>query len=229
MIAGRETAQRFFVDNGQTYDRIANLSTLGLDVWWKKKILDRIPPDPRRIVDQACGTGILTLKIARRFPQCQVIGVDLQDKYLDIARDKARKLGLANASFVCGGAEEVVFETGVDAVTSSYLAKYVDLARLVANARAMLRPGGVLIMHELTYPANPVCALLWKLDFAFLHTYGVWKYPEWAVSFLELPALVRESRWVEDLTRALKAHQFTDISLEPQTFQVSAIVSARKA
>ena len=47
-----------------------------------------------RILDQACGTGILTLKIARRFPQARIIGVDLTDEYLRVARRKAEALGL---------------------------------------------------------------------------------------------------------------------------------------
>ena len=79
MITGTELAQRFFTGNSTSYDVIARFCTLGLDRLWKRQILQRIPEGSRRIIDQGCGTGILTLQIAERFPHCRVIGVELRD------------------------------------------------------------------------------------------------------------------------------------------------------
>lgn len=92
MITDSRTAlaERFFSGNGATYEHIANLSTLGLDLWWKRKILNKIPQNPTQIVDQACGTGLLTFKIAQRFPLCRIVGVDLQDEYLGIAKKRPK-------------------------------------------------------------------------------------------------------------------------------------------
>lgn len=228
MGIGTEIANRFFANNGVTYDRIANLCTLGMDIWWKKLILEKIPHNPTRIIDQACGTGILTLRIARRFPHCRVVGVDLHDDFLAVAKQKAQALKLTNVEFILGRAEDVILEGGVDCITSSYLAKYAEIDLLVENAKAMLRPGGVIIMHELTVPTTPLFARLWRLQFAFLQTYGAWRYPEWEVSFRELPLLVKETRWLEELTNALQAKSFSNILVEPQLFEVSAIVSAQR-
>ena len=226
---GTETAKKFFAGNGTTYDQIAILCTLGLDLWWKKLILNKIPKDSRQIIDQACGTGILTFKIARLFPHARVVGVELNEGYLSVARKKAQDLHINNVEFILGRAEDVVLEQGAfDCITSSYLAKYVEIDRLVANARGMLRKGGVLIMHELTCPANPVYALLWKLNFKFLQTFGAWKYPEWETAFRELPVMLRETKWVEELPKALKANNFSDINIKSLAFDASAIVTARK-
>ncbi len=228
MTAGTDLAQRFFSSNGTTYDQIANLSTLGLDIWWKKLILDKLPKGSTQILHQACGTGILTFKIARKFPNCRVIGVDLQDEYISIARKKAKDLQLTNIEFISGRAEDVILDGGFDCITSSYLAKYADLDRLIENAREMLRGGGVLIMHELTCPASPVLASLWKLNFKFLQTYGAWKYPEWETAFRELPTVLKETNWVNELTEILKANEFSNINVESLAFEASAIVTARK-
>jgi len=229
-MTGTELAKRFFAGNSSTYDPIANFCTLGLDTLWKRQILERIPEGAKQIIDQACGTGILTLQIARRFPRCRVIGVDLHDEYLNIARQKAGDLRLNNVDFFCGYAEDFIFEEGsIDCITSSYLAKYADLDRLVSNAKTMLRKDGALILHELTYPVNPVFLGLWKLHFRFLQTYGVWKYPEWERAFREIPALLKETRWVDDLLKALDTHHFSDISMAPLIFQTSAIVTAKNS
>jgi demethylmenaquinone methyltransferase/2-methoxy-6-polyprenyl-1,4-benzoquinol methylase len=228
MTTGTDLAERFFSSNGTTYDQIANLSTLGLDIWWKKLILSKVPKAPRQILDQACGTGILTFKIARKFPYCRVIGVDLQGEYISIARKKAKDLHLTNIEFISGRAEDVILDGGFDCITSSYLAKYADLDRLVENARGMLREGGVLIMHELTHPANPVLASLWKLNFKFLQTYGSWKYPEWETAFRELPAVLKETNWVNELTETLNANEFSNINVASLAFEAAAIVTGRK-
>ena len=73
-----ELVHHFFAGTGDTYDQMVNLWTIGFDLWWKKRILEKIPRTAEGIIDQACGTGILTLKMAQKFPQAQVIGVELR-------------------------------------------------------------------------------------------------------------------------------------------------------
>jgi demethylmenaquinone methyltransferase / 2-methoxy-6-polyprenyl-1,4-benzoquinol methylase len=221
-----ELAEQFFSGNAATYDQIARYSTLGLDGFWKRKILNKIPKTSNRLIEQASGTGILTCKIARRLPECRITGVELQEEYLNIARKKARKL--TNVEFIHGRAEEVILEGEFDCIASAYLAKYVELDLLVVHARKMLREGGVLIIHELTRPTNLLFLALWKMHFKFLQTYGKWKHPEWDMAFRNLPLLLEKTRWVDELTRALRANEFVDIKVEYLIFGASAIVSARK-
>ena len=223
-----QLAEQFFTGNGATYDQIASFSTLGLDAWWKRKILNKIPKTSRRIIDQASGTGILTHEIARLFPDCRVIGVERQEEYLNIATKKACDLQLTNVEFILGRAEEVVLDGEFDCIASAYLAKYVNLDLLVAHARKMLCKDGVFIMHELTRPTNSLFVALWKLHFKFLQTYGKWRYPEWDLAFRDLPLLLTRTRWVDELTRALRANKFLDIKVEYLAFGASVIVSARK-
>jgi demethylmenaquinone methyltransferase / 2-methoxy-6-polyprenyl-1,4-benzoquinol methylase len=221
-----ELAEQFFSGNAATYDQIAGYSTLGLDGFWKRKILNKIPKTSNRLIEQASGTGILTCKIARRLPKCRITGVELQEEYLNIARKKARKL--TNVEFIHGRAEEVILEGEFDCIASAYLAKYVELDLLVVHARKMLREGGVLIIHELTRPTNLLFLALWKMHFKFLQTYGKWKHPEWDIAFRNLPLLLEKTQWVDELTRALRANEFVDIKVEYLIFGASAIVSARK-
>jgi demethylmenaquinone methyltransferase/2-methoxy-6-polyprenyl-1,4-benzoquinol methylase len=227
--SGLDVVNRFFTGTGFSYDRVVNLWTGGFDRYWKNRILALIPPDPRKIIDQACGTGILTLKIARAFPGCEVTGVELREEYLDFARDKARREGLDNVRFLLGRAEEVVPEGHYDCITSSYLAKYADLAPLLTNAGRMLRPGGLLLMHDFTYPANPLFLPLWQTWFRLMQTVGGRFFPEWRTVFHELPAFLRETCWLDDTLALLREQGFADIRCASLTFGTSAIVTAGKA
>jgi len=227
-IRPEELAERYFADNGASYDLIARVATLGLDAWWKHKILKKLPAAPQRILEQASGTGILTCKIARRYPGCRVIGVELQEDYVRIARKKVRDLRLSNVEFIHGRAESVFLEGEFDCIVSDYLAKYVDLDLLVAQAWKMLRTGGTLVMHELTRPTRPLFVALWNAHFKVLQAYGAWRHPEWSEAFHDVPVLLARTRWVDELTQALRAHRFSNIEIENQLFGASVLVSARK-
>jgi len=219
---------QFFPGTGITYDHMVNLCTIGFDRWWKRKILEKIPEESTRIMDQACGTGILTLKIAQKLPRCLVIGVDVTQEYLAIAKEKAAAAKLNNTHFILGRAEDVLLDQKFDCVTSSYLAKYAKLGSLIRNIRNMLRNGGVLIMHDFTYPPNHAFAHAWELYFKLLQTVGAWRYPQWKAIFDGLPALLRATNWTGELVRSLNENGFSDITGEHLTFGTAAMVTAKK-
>jgi demethylmenaquinone methyltransferase / 2-methoxy-6-polyprenyl-1,4-benzoquinol methylase len=226
---GVELVRRFFSGTGRTYDFMVNLCTLGFDRHWKREILRRIPAGSLRILDLACGTGILTFQIARQFPRSRVVGVDVLEEYLGIAKEKARSQNFRNVEFIQGRAEEIVFRESFDCITSSYLPKYATLESLARNTRSLLQGGGVLIMHDFTYPPNPGFARLWEFYFRILQSAGRWQYPQWGTIFDGLPQLLRETKWVTDLIRILEDNAFSEISLQSLTFGTAAIVTAKRS
>jgi demethylmenaquinone methyltransferase / 2-methoxy-6-polyprenyl-1,4-benzoquinol methylase len=226
--SGEALARRFFRGTGETYDLMVNLATFGCDRWWKKKIVAKIPPAPERILDQACGTGILTFNIARRFPACRIVGVELRLEYLAIAQKKAASRPLPNVAFLIGRAEDVVFNAGFDCITSSYLAKYAELGKLVKNAARMLREGGLLVVHDFTYPPSLQFARLWEFYFRLLQSAGSRYYPQWSTIFYELPRLLRSTTWVSELVTTLPKNGFADVSVEPLTFGTSTLITAKR-
>ncbi len=217
---------RFFSGTGTTYDRRAVLNTFGFDIWWKEKILQKIPEGSMQIMDQGCGTGILTLRIAKRFPHARVVGVELRDEYLRIARKKARVFKSGNIEFILSRAEDVLLGDRFDCIVSSYLAKYAQLPVLIQNAQKMLRNGGVLIMHDFTYPRGRLMAVLWEFYFRLLQTAG--EYSRWREIYSGLPGLLRETKWVSELVHILKENHFAGISIQRLTLGTSAIITARR-
>jgi demethylmenaquinone methyltransferase / 2-methoxy-6-polyprenyl-1,4-benzoquinol methylase len=225
---GMAAVRRFFPGTGPTYDQIVNLCTLGFDRHWKRRIMEKVPRDATWIMDQACGTGILTCKIALKFPYSQVVGVDILDEYILRAKRKAALKGLSNVEFILGRAEEVRVRQSFDCITSSYLAKYADIPSLIRNASTMLRHGGVLVMHDFTYPRNRLVAPAWELYFALLQTLGVLLYPQWKPAFQGLPDFLRQTSWKSDLIGCLEVNGFSDLTAEPLTLGTALLVTGRK-
>ena len=220
--------ERFFSGTGSSYDFMVNFATFGIDRRWKRRIVSRLPHDPKRVLDLACGTGILTLAIARRYPHCEVVGVELREEYLRRARDKVSRLGLRNVTLVLSRAEDYRSSTPFDCVCSSYLAKYADLDLLTRNTRALLTTGGLLLMHDFIHPPQGPLRTIWNLHMSALRYLGTPLFPAWREIFHGLPELIAQTQWVAELNTALSASGFRAIQFEPLTLRGSAIVTALK-
>jgi ubiquinone/menaquinone biosynthesis C-methylase UbiE len=99
------------------------------------------------VLDVGCGTGASALPAAEKVgPQGRVIGVDLAERLLEIARQKADEHGLANISFEIGDMERLGYpDDHFDAVISVFSIFFVpDMARQVRELWRMVRPGGWL-------------------------------------------------------------------------------------
>jgi demethylmenaquinone methyltransferase/2-methoxy-6-polyprenyl-1,4-benzoquinol methylase len=218
--------ERFFRGTGSTYDVVVNVATFGIDRLWKRRLVGLIPAGAERILDLACGTGISTIAIAQRFPNSRVVGVELRDEYLAIAREKLRGQGIANVELVLSRAEDYRSTEPFDCILSSYLAKYADLPLLVRNCRGMLKEGGLLVMHDFTFPPKRSLVALWRLYFKALQLVGGALLPRWREIYYGLPGLIEQTRWLPELQQALAENGFRDIRSEYLTAYGSAIVCA---
>ncbi|TDJ73846.1 MAG: methyltransferase domain-containing protein [Proteobacteria bacterium] len=223
-----ELVHRFFSGTGRSYDFMVNFATFGIDRRWKRRIVDLIPPNSTRVLDLACGTGISTFAIANRYPNCHVVGVELRDEYLQIARQKVHKFRIRNVELVLCRAEDYQSGEPFDCITSSYLAKYADLKRLTRNTKKMLKKGGLLLMHDFTYPPKAYLVWIWRFYFKTLQLIGSRLFPAWREIYYGLPALIQETRWVPELKEALGENGFKDIQIEYLMAYGSAVVTGRK-
>jgi demethylmenaquinone methyltransferase/2-methoxy-6-polyprenyl-1,4-benzoquinol methylase len=222
-----ELVERFFTGTGQRYDLAVRLGTLGLDLYWKRRILAKVPPS-QAILDLACGTGIVTFALARRNPHARIVGVDVTEDYLSLAREKARKLGL-KVEFIHANAETVVLEETFDCVTSSYIPKYVDANTLLENITPALRSGGVMVLHDFLYPKSFLARKIWHGYTHLLNFLGRRLFPEWKeVLDNNLTDLIVRSHWLEEFTTALRQHDYVNIAIKRLTFGSAAIISAMK-
>ena len=217
----------FFAETGPTYDQVVSLFTFGIDRLWKKTIVQKLKA-PKRILDLACGTGILTTMMAKQCPESEIVAVDISPGYLQMAWRKAFKHKIKNVSFILCAAEDFRPNDHFDAVTASYLPKYAKLDRLIYNLSQMLNPGGMVLFHDFTYPKERSHQRLFNIYFKMMPVIGGFFYPKWKGVFRELPRLIEETTWVTELTALLSRYGFCQIEVESLTMEGSAIVSALK-
>jgi len=214
---------KFFGKTASTYDKIAIWTTFGKDRYWKKEILNQVHSGSS-FLDLACGTGILTRAIAEKFPDAKVVGVDITQSYLDVAKENSKNY--KNISYILQDAEQLSLDGKFDCITSSYIPKYCDAEVLVKVCMAHLNPNGKIVLHDFTYPGNPVVQKLWDLYFVILNFVGLF-ISSWKEAFEELPSLIRSSNWLDDFKKVMKEN---GLKVEERclTWHSSAIVVGTK-
>jgi demethylmenaquinone methyltransferase / 2-methoxy-6-polyprenyl-1,4-benzoquinol methylase len=141
------------------YDLMNTAMTAGLHHRWRARAADRAELSAGDCaLDVCCGTGDLAIELRRRCgPSGKVIGCDFSERMLELARDKAVRLGMPDVSFEWADALELPFEDGsFDAVTVGFGARNLaDLQAGIAEMTRVLRPDRRLVILEITQPSRP--------------------------------------------------------------------------
>src|SRR5918995_3530176 len=218
---GHKNARKFFNSKtASSYDSIVCLTTFGQDYLWKNHILS-ILDKRENILDLACGTGILSSLLSKSDKK-QVIGLDLALDYLKIAKKKR------HGFFINGNAETLPYKSdSFDTIISSYLAKYVDIRKLIEECWRVLKHNGIIVFHDFTYPQNAIIRSLWDAYFVVLQIIGNF-IGSWEIVFRDLNKVIRNTKWVEEMMYVVRQTGFTSISCDFYTAGTAAIVSAKK-
>jgi demethylmenaquinone methyltransferase/2-methoxy-6-polyprenyl-1,4-benzoquinol methylase len=151
------------------YDALNSVMTAGLHHSWRKRAADGAELGPGdAALDVCCGTGDLALELAQRVaPGGHVIGCDFSEPMLDLAREKAGGRGVGGVRFEWADALSLPYDAGrFDAVTVGFgVRNLADLGRGLAEMTRVLRPGGRLVVLEITKPTRPPLSTFFSLWF----------------------------------------------------------------
>ncbi len=159
------------------YDRMNGVMTAGLHHQWRRRAADLAHVAPgARVLDVATGTGDLAFELARRVaPDGVVVGADFSERMLELARAKAA--GPGGASVPAAPGVELRFEAAnamalpygdneFDAATVGFGARnFSELALGLAEMARVVRPGGRVVVLEITTPRRPPLSTLLELWF----------------------------------------------------------------
>ncbi len=155
------------------YDRMNTVMTAGLHHQWRRRATDLARLEPGgRALDVATGTGDLAFELAARVaPGGEVVGVDFSERMLELARAKAdaraASLGGVRVRFESGNALALAYPDGeFDAATVAFGARnFSDLDRGLAEMARVVRPGGRVVVLEITTPRRPPLSTFFDIWF----------------------------------------------------------------
>ncbi|MEW6352497.1 MAG: bifunctional demethylmenaquinone methyltransferase/2-methoxy-6-polyprenyl-1,4-benzoquinol methylase UbiE [Thermodesulfobacteriota bacterium] len=161
-------------ENREMFDRIApyydgtnKILSLGLDRYWRRRAVTRLAPSAgHEYLDLGCGTGDIALEMLRTQPNCRVTGIDPSEGMLELGRRKVSDAGLDTAITLVK-ADALALEFPDDsfdaAITAFCLRNITDRRRAVEEIHRVVRPGGSLVILELTEPGGPLMKPLFRV------------------------------------------------------------------
>jgi demethylmenaquinone methyltransferase / 2-methoxy-6-polyprenyl-1,4-benzoquinol methylase len=151
------------------YDLLNSVMTAGLHHAWRVRAADRAEVGPGdSVLDVCCGTGDFSFELAGRVaPGGRVVGCDFSEPMLDLAREKAERTGATSVRFEWADALQLPYDDGrFDAVTVGFAVRNLsDLDAGLRELTRVLRPGGRLVILEITQPTRPPLSTFYSLWF----------------------------------------------------------------
>ncbi len=215
-----------------SYDLLNHCLSLGIDHRWRRAAIDSLRPfAPRCILDVATGTGDFAIMAAKRLKPRSLLGVDISEGMLKVGRKKVLRADLAD---VVTFQREDCMALGLadntfDALTVAYgIRNYEDLDRGLGEMLRVLKPGGRLVIIELTAPRRaPMKQLFWLYSHVLMPLVGrLISRDRHAYSYL--PATMEAFPQGEEMQGILRKAGFAEVQFRRFTFGLSTLYTACK-
>jgi demethylmenaquinone methyltransferase / 2-methoxy-6-polyprenyl-1,4-benzoquinol methylase len=208
----------------RVYDRMNSVMTAGMHHHWRRRAaeLARIGPGSTAL-DVATGTGDLAIELARR--GAEVTGTDFAPAMLEIARRKAPGL-----TFEEGDALNLGYPDGsFDAVTVGFGARnFADLDRGLSEMARVTRPGGRVVVLEITTPTKPPLSWFFRAWFDRIVP-QMGRFAGDSDAYTYLPSSVRRFPGPRDLGSRMAVAGLSDVRWILTAGGIIAIHSGTKA
>lgn len=223
----KEEVREMFDHIAPKYDLLNHTLSWNIDRLWRRRVVREVRrARPRRILDVATGTGDLAIALARRIRGVQVLGVDLSEQMLGVARQKIARRGLEDRIVLDRGDAEHL-ELGdavVDVATVAFgVRNFENLEAGLAELARVVKPGGRVVILEFSRPRNRLFRALYefysgrilpRIGGAVSHDKRAYEY---------LPASVAEFPAPDVFLEMLSRAGFHDCRARSQSFGIAQI------
>jgi demethylmenaquinone methyltransferase/2-methoxy-6-polyprenyl-1,4-benzoquinol methylase len=151
----KQQIEQMFDNISPKYDFLNRSLSLGIDVWWRKKMMRELKGHAlNQVLDIATGTADVALATSKLKPN-SIIGVDISEGMLAVGRIKVEKKGLSSLiKLQKADSENLPFiENQFDSITVAFgVRNFEHLSKGLDEMFRVLKPGGKLVILEFSRP-----------------------------------------------------------------------------
>ncbi len=218
-----------FTAIARRYDFLNHFLSLGIDLWWRRKLVKQLPQDlSGPLLDAATGTGDLAFAILKRFPGVPIVGIDNTPVMLELARNKMAERQIFFKT-IESDAENLPFKDGYfQVVTIAFGLRNIGFySDALKEFYRVLNPGGRLLVLEFGQPDGRIFGPLYSFYFHhILPVLGMLISRSRAYRYL--PESVDNFPPRAELQRLVAAAGFGNSEIKRLTGGVVSLVSATK-
>ena len=229
----KEQVEQMFDNIAPTYDKLNHIMSLNIDRVWRRRVMRIVRrAKAHKIMDVATGTGDLAIAMAKRVDRTQILGVDLSEEMLAVARRKVEKQGLEERIMLQKGDAEnldMVTSESIDVATVAFgVRNFENIERGLSEIYRTLKPGGKLVVLEFSMPKNRVVRWVYS---QYAHRLlprigGMISKDKQAYTYL--PDSVEEFPSPERFAQILRSVGFKSVKNRSQSFGIAYIYDATK-
>lgn len=231
---GSKTKQiaTMFDNIAHRYDFLNRSLSMGIDIIWRKKAIAQLKDlQPKSILDVATGTGDFALEAMSLNPD-KITGVDISVGMLELGKEKIAKKKLSDKiEMVVGDSENLPFEDNTyDAATVAFgVRNFENLQKGLSDINRVLRPGGKLVVLELSTPKKfPIRQLFGFYFNNILPLFGKLLSKDDS-AYTYLPMSVNAFPDGEDFLKVMTAAGFQRNTSKSLTFGICSLYTGVKA
>ncbi len=178
MPLNKEQVVALYRRRAKWYDFTAQLYYLaGFREWaYRKKAVAALALKPGdTVVELCCGTGLNFDLFEKAVGQAgRIIGVDITDSMLSVARERVRVNGWSNVELLHADAARFRFPQGVDGIISTFALTLVpEYERVIQAGSEALAPGGRFVILDFKLPENWLSPIIVPLFLMTTRPFGV--------------------------------------------------------
>ena len=226
-----EQIEAMFDNIAPEYDKFNYLASMNIDRIWRKRAISALKPfAPCKVLDIATGTGDLALLIEKILKPESIIGCDISEGMMQVAREKCRKRGVNNIVFEKEDCTALTYPSeSFDAVTSSFgIRNFQELDKALGEMQRVLRKGGHLAILELSTPVKFPMKQLFPIYARCIMPLLGWLFSKDAKAYRYLPDSIAAFPQGEVLQSALERAGFSKVEFHRFTGGICTFYLATK-
>ena len=161
---------KMFDNIAETYDLLNLLLSFRMDYIWRKKSIQTIENNPKKILDIATGTADFAI-IAAKYTNAKITGIDISEKMLSIGNEKIKKNKLSNRILLkLADAEKLPFKNNsFQAITAGFgVRNFQNIDTGLSEMYRVLDKDGVVVILEPSKPSLSPIKQLYNIYFTHI-------------------------------------------------------------
>ena len=230
MLIEKRLSWTMFNRIAPTYDRANRWLSLGIDRYWRRRLVAQIPNKiGPTIVDLGTGTGDVIIALARRFRDGHLIGLDPAEDMLKIATLKSAKFG-GQIELKVGSADEIPLDSeSIDALTMAFAIRNVpDVPRALQEMCRVIKPSGIACILEFSVPHHFLIKRLYLFYFRHILPVlgGLISGDRAAYRYLNVS--VEAFPYGQEFAKLMTAAGFSEVTVIPMTFGIASLYVGKR-